>query len=68
MGALLSRITTLADKEGLVLFSSLLQEKTRQEIILTLLPLLHLAQDGKINIFQEKLFGEIFVQIKVSVT
>jgi segregation and condensation protein A len=68
MNVLLSRITTLADKEGLVLFSSLLQEKTREEIILTLLPLLHLAQDGKINIFQEKLFGEIFVQIKVSVT
>ncbi len=68
MSALLSRITALADKEGLVLFSSLLREKTRQEIILTLLPLLHLAQDGKINIFQEKLFGEIFVQMKVSVT
>ncbi|VVC02982.1 Segregation and condensation protein A [Candidatus Burarchaeum australiense] len=68
MSALLSRITGLADAEGLVLFSALLRENTRQEIILTLLPLLHLAQDGKINIFQEKLFGEIFVQMKVSVT
>ncbi|RLG20034.1 hypothetical protein DRN67_01025 [Candidatus Micrarchaeota archaeon] len=68
MNELLARATKLADEEGLVLFSQLLEKNSREEIIQTLVPLLHLAQDGKINLFQEKLFGEIFVQLKVSVT
>jgi len=68
MSELLSRAARLADGEGLVTFSSLLRKRTREEMVFTLLPLLHLAQDGKINIFQEKLFGEIFIQLKVSVT
>ena len=68
MSELLTRAAQLADTEGLVLFSQLLHKHTREEIIQTLMPLLHLAQDGRINLFQENLFGEIFVQLKVSVT
>jgi len=68
MAELLSRAAKLADSEGLITFSSLLRERTRREIIFTLLPLLHLAQDGRLDIFQEKLFGEIFIQLKMTVT
>jgi len=64
MAQLLARCAELADSEGLVLFSALIRNTSRQEIIQTLMPLLHLTQDGKLNIFQEKLFGEIFVQLK----
>ncbi|MFA6036172.1 MAG: segregation/condensation protein A [Candidatus Micrarchaeia archaeon] len=66
MGQLLARCSQLADSEGLVLFSALLHDTSRQEIIQTLMPLLHLAQDNKLNIFQEKLFGEIFIQLKTA--
>lgn len=57
------RVKEGADAHGLVTFSSLLKEKSRKEIIYTLLPLLHLAQDGKLSVFQEKFFGEIFIQL-----
>ncbi|MEM4633601.1 MAG: ScpA family protein [Candidatus Anstonellaceae archaeon] len=52
------------DSEGLATFSSLLRSHDAEEIIATLLPLLHLAQDRKIALFQEKFFGEIFISIK----
>jgi segregation and condensation protein A len=64
MNLIFKKVKELADKKGLVTFSSLLKEKTRSEIIFTLLPILHLAQDEKITIFQEKFFGEIFIQLK----
>ena len=63
MNLIFNKVKKSADKKGLVTFSSLLKEKTRNEIIFTLLPLLHLAQDEKITIFQEKFFGEIFIQL-----
>lgn len=52
-----------ADAGGLVTFSSLLKERNRKEIIYTLIPILHLAQDGRLSVFQEKFFGEIFIQL-----
>ncbi len=52
------------DVEGLATFSSLLSEKTPLEMITTLLPLLHLVQDKKLSIFQEKFFGEIFIRVR----
>ena len=52
------------DAEGLATFSSLLDERTPVEMIATLLPLLHLVQDRRVSIFQEKTFGEIFIRVK----
>ena len=63
MGEMYERVKRLADANGLVTFSHLVKERTREEVIFTLLPLLFLAQNRKINIFQEKFFGEIFVQL-----
>lgn len=63
MNEIFERVKQTADASGLVTFSSLLKERSRKEIIYTLLPILHLAQDGKLSIFQEKFFGEIFIQL-----
>jgi len=52
-----------ADAKGLVTFSQLAGRMTRENVVYALLPLLFLAQNGKINLFQEKFFGEIFVQL-----
>ncbi|MCX6776446.1 MAG: ScpA family protein [Candidatus Micrarchaeota archaeon] len=65
MNEIFARVKKTADASGLVTFSSLLEEKSRKEIIYTLLPLLHLAQEGKLSLFQEKFFGEIFIQLPV---
>jgi segregation and condensation protein A len=51
------------DEENLVLFSDLLENRTSADIINCLIPVLHLANDGKIAIWQEKAFGEIFIHL-----
>ncbi|MCX6777766.1 MAG: segregation/condensation protein A [Candidatus Micrarchaeota archaeon] len=63
MNELFSMVKKLSDKEGMVTFSSLLPKKTAEAKIGVLMPLLHLAQERKVWIAQEKMFGEIFVQI-----
>ena len=52
------------DAEGLATFSSLLRERTPVEMIAILLPVLHLVQDKKLSIFQEQIFGEIFIRVR----
>ncbi len=51
------------DHENLVLFSDLIEERTAYNVINHLIPLLHLANDGKIGMWQEKAFGEIFIHL-----
>jgi len=63
MNELLARAQRLADKEGLLTFSALLKKRTREEKISTLIPVLHLAQDNKLSLAQEKFFGEIFIHL-----
>ena len=58
------RVLAEKDSEGLATFSNILREKTPVEVVATLLPLLHLVQDRKLSIFQEKFFGEIFIRVK----
>ena len=43
-------------------FSKLVPSKQREDIIWTFVPLIHLANKGKISIRQEKEFGEIYVK------
>jgi segregation and condensation protein A len=59
-----ARIGKEKDSEGLATFSSLLDERTPVAMIAALLPLLHLVQDRRVTIFQEKAFGEIFIRVK----
>ena len=63
MGEVYARVKTKADAEGLTTFSNLLGNQSQEEKIYTLLPLLFLSQSGKLSLFQEKFFGEIFVQL-----
>ena len=51
------------DEENLVLFSDLLENRTSADVINCLIPVLHLANDGKIAVWQEKAFGEIFIHL-----
>lgn len=58
------RIVEAKDVEGLTTFNAILKTHEAFEVIATLLPMLHLAQDKKISIFQEKFFGEIFIRVR----
>ena len=64
MGEIYERVLEEKDSEGLATFSSILKEKNPLEIIMTLIPILHLVQDGNLSIFQEKFFGEIFIRVR----
>ena len=63
MNSLYSRMKGEADEEGLVLFSRLVDGKSAQETILTLAPLLHLAQEKAVGLRQDKWWGEIFIKV-----
>jgi len=64
MAEVYERVVSESDSEGLATFSSILRKKGAEEIIGTLVPVLHLVQDSKLSIFQEKFFGEIFIRVR----
>jgi len=63
MEKLYSRMKDEMDGENLVLFSTLVNQKTPKETILTLSPLLHLAQEKAVGLKQDKFWGEIFIKV-----
>jgi len=63
MEKLYSRMKAEMDGENLVLFSTLVNQKTPKETILTLSPLLHLAQEKAVGLKQDKFWGEIFIKV-----
>jgi len=64
MADVYKRVMDTKDVEGLTTFSGILHSNDAKEVITTLLPVLHLVQDRKITIFQEKFFGEIFIRVR----
>ena len=68
MATVYERVLEEKDSEGLSTFSAILSDRSALGIITTLLPLLHLVQDRKLTIFQEKFFGEIFIRVKEETT
>ena len=64
MDFIYSMITDRADSEGLVLFSSLVEGKDVIGIVDTFIPVLFLANNEKVNIWQDEFFGEIFIALK----
>jgi len=50
--------------KNLLQFSELTPTKDKKEIIWTLIPLLHLAQQNKIELKQDVAFGEIFIEVQ----
>lgn len=59
----LEKIKKNMDEENLILFSDLVDKKTADGVINNLIPVLHLANDGKVSVWQEKAFGEIFIHL-----
>lgn len=57
------KVRTMVDKDNLVLFSQLLKEKSVEEMIDHFVPLLHLANKQKLYLWQEKIFGDIFIYL-----
>lgn len=57
------KVEKQADKEKLVLFSNIIENKTVENVIGTLVPLLHLANKQRIAMWQEEFFGEIFIHL-----
>ncbi len=51
------------DGEGWATFSALLEKKNAEEVIYTLIPLLHLSQKKTVDLRQDEFFGEIFIRL-----
>ena len=68
MIAVLEKAKKLADADGWLTFSKLLhgKQKSNEAIIFAFLPLLYLASENKIFMMQEKLFGEILINVNPS--
>jgi len=54
----------LKNKKNIVLFSSLVPSDSKEAKIYTFIPLLHLTNQRKIDIFQEQHFGDIEIMMK----
>ncbi len=63
MSIVFTHLKQKADKEGWVMFSELLKNKSTEEIIDTLIPLLHLSQRKIVDLRQDDFFGEIFIRL-----
>ncbi len=61
MKNLYKRLTDFFQKKPRVTFTELLPSETKEDKILTFIPLLHLENQGKIDLEQEKSFGEIHI-------
>ncbi|VVC00127.1 Segregation and condensation protein A [uncultured archaeon] len=60
----LKRIERNADSQGLVVFSRIIKDpEDTQGIVRTFIPCLFLTNKGKINMWQEIFFGEIFLSL-----
>ncbi len=62
-----SQVSNLFEKKDKVKFSHIVKSWTRNEIVFVLLPILHLAQDDKVLLTQEEMFGEIHIQPKTKI-
>ena len=60
---LYSKIKDFFKEHPKVTFTQLLPSQKREDKVLTFIPLLHLENQGKINLHQEKPFGEIEITI-----
>ncbi len=58
------RIKASADSEGLTTLSRIVPSNRAEDIVRTFLPVLYLANDGKINVWQEEPFAEIFIAVR----
>jgi segregation and condensation protein A len=62
MKDVLEKANALKDAENILLFSNL-AEKSGQHLTFYLLPVLHLAQEEKLSVWQDEIFGEVFLKV-----
>ena len=64
MAKIYALIKQNADSQGLVLFSTLIKQKSNKDsIVRTFISCLFLTNKGKINMWQDEFFGEIFLSL-----
>lgn len=56
-------VTFFNNKQEIITFSNLTPSKDKNDIITTLIPLLHLANERKVELSQQEHFGEIYVKV-----
>ncbi|MFA5106285.1 MAG: segregation/condensation protein A [Candidatus Micrarchaeia archaeon] len=61
MENVMAKIESMKDKDGFVLFSSMIEGTEPIKTIYLLLPTLHLAQQQRLGLMQEKFFGDIIL-------
>jgi len=61
---LLTQINEALVEVDSIEFSRIVKRWSRKEIVESIIPLLHLSQDGKIDLTQEELFKEILVKLR----
>lgn len=61
---LLNNILNALTEIDKIEFSRLVKNWKREQIVEALIPLLHLSQEGKINLEQQELFKEIYVELR----
>ena len=66
MVSIIESVKALADDDGWLTFSQLLKQNEKsgsRDIVLTLLPILHLCQEHKLEIVQDEVFAEILIRV-----
>ncbi|MFA6048668.1 MAG: segregation/condensation protein A [Candidatus Micrarchaeia archaeon] len=64
--AIYQKALALKDAENILLFSSLFEspaQKNAEQVVFTLVPVLHLVQEQRAIVWQDQLFGEIFIKL-----
>ena len=61
---LYNKIKTTFKKKDSVYFTDIIKSKEKKDVVWTLLPLLHLSNQGQVELVQEEHFGEIEVLMK----
>ncbi len=63
LSVVFDKVKSSVDSSGLTTLSQLVPEKDVNEFLNTFVPMLHLANRGFLNLWQEEVFGEIFIQL-----
>lgn len=66
--AVLEKVRKLVDSQNMVVFSSLVEDRSVLGIMQCLIPLLHLANKGSVALQQDAVFGEIFIHLTEGIT
>ena len=64
IGKVMARIQEKADSQGIARFSQLIKDQTPIEMVNVFVPLLFLTNKGKITLWQEEFWHEIFVALQ----